>query len=96
MFGVNKPARSGKSENLSPGGMCIISDSYLPQGSAIVIDISVKHTITDGSETWENITVYGKVAWVDSPPGNYSKMGIEFSSTNEKLHMIYEHKKSEI
>ncbi|NIS08090.1 MAG: hypothetical protein GWO07_04860 [Candidatus Dadabacteria bacterium] len=96
MFGQDKPDRSGRSENLSPGGICIISDSCLPQGSSIVIDISVKHTVTDGRETWENITVYGKVVWLDSPPGTYHKMGVEFSRRNEKLHRIYELKKSDL
>lgn len=95
MFGEDKPDQIGKSQNLSPAGICIISDRALPTHSKIVISINVKHVFSDDNENWENITVYGKVVWVDTPPGIYSVMGVEFDQENEKLVRVYEIIKSE-
>ncbi len=92
MFGEDKPVYSGKSENISPGGMCIISDRALPTKSNITIIINIRHNSSGDSETWEDITVEGEVVWVDAPPGIYSKMGIKFKKQNDRLTKIYEAK----
>ena len=94
MFGEDKPVHNGKSENLSPGGMCIISDKVLPLKSNITININIKHNTAENIETWEDITVDGEVVWVDTPPGIYSKMGIKFKQHNDRLIQIYEAKAS--
>ena len=94
MFGEDKPVHNGKSENLSPEGMCIISDKVLPPKSNIKININIKHYTAENKETWENITVDGEVVWVDTPPGIYSKMGIKFKQHNDRLIQIYEAKAS--
>ena len=90
MFGEDKPVYNGKSENLSPGGMCIISEKLLPEGSKIKIIINIKYALSGNDETWKDITVEGEVTWVLTPPGLYSKMGIKFNNHNEKLIQIYE------
>jgi len=92
-FGYDKPLHIGISDNLSPGGMNIISDKALVPLSNIIINIYVKHTTTENDESWEDITVAGIVIWVLTPPGIYSKMGIRFKESYEELVRIYAAKK---
>jgi len=92
-FGYDKPIYSGISTDLSPDGMCIISDKALVPESNIIINIYVKMTKTDDAEMWEVITVKGEVIWVKHFPDAPSKMGIRFKESNEELVRIYEAKK---
>ncbi len=92
MFGVDKPIHNGISDNLSPSGMCIISDKVLSPRSNINIIIHVKHSTTENDEIWEDFTVEGEVIWASTPPGIYSKMGIKFNKPNAELLRIYEAK----
>jgi len=87
-FGMDNPIHDGTSYDLSPKGMSIITDKVLPAKSNIIINIYVKHSTTENNESWEDITVEGKVIWVLTPPGIFSKMGIKFNNLNEELFRI--------
>ena len=92
-FGYDKPIYSGRSINLSPDGVHIISDKALVPLSNIIINIYVKKIKADNTEKIEIITVEGEVIWVKHFPDAPSKMGIRFKESNEELIRIYEAKK---
>jgi len=89
MFGEDKPIHNGISDNLSPGGMSIISDKALVPLSNIIIKIYVKKIAVVNTKKLEIITVEGEVIWVKLLPDAPSMMGIKFNKPNEKLIRIY-------
>ena len=88
-FGYDKPIHNGISTDLSPDGMCIISDKALVPESDIIIKIYVKKIKVDNTEKLEIITVKGEVIWVKHFPDAPSKMGIRFKESNDELVRIY-------
>ncbi len=92
-FGYDKPIYSGISTDLSPDGMCIISDKALVPESNIIINIHVSRARLVDAEMMEVITVEGEIIWVKHFPDAPSKMGIRFKGSNEELVRIYEAKK---
>ena len=81
MFGINEPIYEGVSYDLSPNGISIISDVFLPENSKIIIDID--------SEIAGRITIEGQVVWVKRLRNLPSKMGIKISKDYPKLIEIY-------
>ena len=92
-FGYDKPIYNGISADLSPDGMCIISDKALVSLSNIIINIYVMKLKVDNTEKLEIITVEGEIIWVKHFPDAPSKMGIRFKESNEELVRIYKAKK---
>ncbi len=88
-FGYDKPIYNGISTNLSPDGVCIISDKAFVSLSNIIINIYVKKIKVDNTTKLEIITVEGEVIWVKHFPDAPSKMGIRFKESNEELVRIY-------
>jgi len=88
-FGYDKPIYNGISTNLSPDGVCIISDKAFVSLSNIIIDIYVKKIKVDNTTKLEIITVEGEVIWVKHFPDAPSKVGIRFKESNEELVRIY-------
>ena len=80
-FGVNDYIFNGKSYDLSPNGISIISENALPVGSKIMIKI---HSDIAGT-----ITVDGEVVWVNSLRNLPSKMGIKITKSYPKLIEVY-------
>ena len=92
-FGYDKPIYNGIFTDLSPDGMCIISDKALVPLSNIIIDIYVRSASLVDAEMMEVITVEGEIIWVKHFPDTPSKMGIRFKESNKELVRIYEAKK---
>lgn len=80
-FGVKDFIFNGKSYDLSPNGISIISEDALAVGSKIIIKI---HSDIAGT-----ITVDGEVIWVNTLRNLPSKMGIKITKTYPKLIEIY-------
>jgi len=95
-FSTDYPTNEGFTYNLSPNGVSLISDTALPVGSNIKINIYFKRYDTNNAESEEVVTVEGKVVWVSGHSDLPAKMGIKFNKPNPELLRFYMKNEAEL
>ncbi len=71
---------TGRTKNLSRGGLCMLGSEGLPVGTPVTAQLSL---LFDGNQRSESLRVDGRVAWCTALGAQF-QLGIQFLATNSE------------